>query len=131
MKFLLTRTVVSLRSSSGCLSLLADPPIKVIISVLGNPAGLFPLLFIHVETTSAWQAKDVIYEKDRKVEEKSETPGLNVVFLLHKEMDSVPRNLFPISTHNSVSRLTHQHSLPYCHTAGGTQCTGHCDRQSL
>lgn len=120
----LTRTVVSVRSCSRGFTLLADPPIKVIIGILGKLAGVFPLVFIHVETTSARQAKDVIYDKDRKMEEKSGTSGFNVVFLLTIRFP-IPRNLFPISTHHSLSHPIHQHSRPCYHTQGGTRRSGH------
>ena len=47
-----TWAVVSVRSSSWCLSLVTDPPIEVIIRVLRKLAALFPLVVFHVEITS-------------------------------------------------------------------------------
>lgn len=76
-----------MRSSSRCLSPSADPPIKVIIGVLSELAALLPLGFVHVETTSAWQAEDVLCEGERD-ERKEE---FKVVLLLHNERDPLNR----------------------------------------
>lgn len=95
-EWVLTRTVVSVRSSSWCLAAMIDPPIKVIIGVLRELAGLLPLVFIHVETTGAWQANDVVCKRGGVwLEERSEESALKVVFLLHNKMDSfsVPKKV--------------------------------------
>lgn len=102
-EWILTRTVVGVRSSSRCFSPSADPPIKVIIGVLSELAALLPLGFVHVETTSAWHAEDVLCEGERD-ERKEE---FKVVLLLHNERD--PLNRFrgkPISHFHSPQSIS-------------------------
>lgn len=84
----LTWTVVSLGSSSCRLCLVSDPPVKVVILVLGKLAGFFPFVIIHVEITRTWQAKGTVYKTD--MEKKKAECGLKVVFLLCSQTDSLP-----------------------------------------
>lgn len=89
--WVLTRTVVSVRSSSWRLTLTTDPPIKVVVRVLRKPAGLFPLVFAHVEIAGAQQADYVLYGREEG--EKGPGPGL---FFCHNKTDSLPIRKKPI-----------------------------------